>query len=168
MEAKINKTLQKIDSLILSDYIVKHYGPISHLKLQKMLFYCDAYHMAYFNEELITDKFEAWMHGPVCRKVWNEFKDVAILNKELKYPEDSSKDKDIEDKYSMLTLDQQDFIKEVLDCFSSWTAQELEYATHTESPWMEARKGYNEGDKCEVEISKENTKTFYKKEMYGE
>lgn len=38
-----------IDSIILSDYILKHYGPMSHLKLQRLLFYCDAYHLAYFD-----------------------------------------------------------------------------------------------------------------------
>ncbi|MBR2290865.1 MAG: DUF4065 domain-containing protein [Prevotella sp.] len=54
-----------IDSIVLSNYILKHYGPMSHLKLQKLLYYCDAYSLAYFGEELITDQFEAWVHWPV-------------------------------------------------------------------------------------------------------
>lgn len=41
---RVVSQLQKIDVLVLSDYIIKHYGPMSHLKLQKLLFYCDAYH----------------------------------------------------------------------------------------------------------------------------
>lgn len=47
----IPKNMGTIDSIILSDYILKHYGPMSHLKLQKLLFYCDAYHLAYFDKE---------------------------------------------------------------------------------------------------------------------
>lgn len=53
MEA--TKHLGKIDSIVLSNYILKHYGDMSHLKLQKLLFYCDAYCLAYFGEELVTD-----------------------------------------------------------------------------------------------------------------
>ena len=63
------KEYKAIDSIVLSNYILKHYGPMSHLKLQKLLFYCDAYCLAYFGQELITDQFEAWVHGPVSRKV---------------------------------------------------------------------------------------------------
>ena len=36
---RVVSQLQKIDVLVLSDYIIKHYGPMSHLKLQKLLFY---------------------------------------------------------------------------------------------------------------------------------
>lgn len=77
--------METIDSIILSDYILKHYGPMSHLKLQRLLFYCDAYHLAYFDKELITDKFEAWVHGPVSRKVYGSLKDKYMLYEELTY-----------------------------------------------------------------------------------
>lgn len=70
----MHKSLQKIDSVVFSDYILKHYGPMSHLKLQKLIFYCDAYCLAYFDKELVTDQFEAWVHGPVSRKVYNSLK----------------------------------------------------------------------------------------------
>ena len=58
-----------IDAIVLSNYILKHYGPMSHLKLQKLLYYCDAYSLAYFDNPLIEDDFEAWVHGPVCRRL---------------------------------------------------------------------------------------------------
>ena len=82
MEAA-TKSLQTIDILVLSEYIIKHYGPMSHLKLQKLLFYCDAYHLAYFEQELVNDEFEAWVHGPVCRKVYDSFKDKSILTSSI-------------------------------------------------------------------------------------
>lgn len=56
-------TLQKIQPIMLADYILKHYGPMSHLKLQKLLFYCDAYSIAYFDQPLIDEPFEAWVPG---------------------------------------------------------------------------------------------------------
>ena len=98
------KVLNKIDSLVLSDYILLNYGPMSHLKLQKLLFYCDAYHLAYFNEELITDNFEAWVHGPVSKKVFDSFKDKSILYSDLSF---SGNSKETLNLFSELTSEQQ-------------------------------------------------------------
>ncbi len=59
------KEIAKVDSLLLSEFILFKYGPMSHLKLQKLLFYAQALHLAYFDEPIIEDDFEAWVHGPV-------------------------------------------------------------------------------------------------------
>lgn len=159
------KTLQKIDSVVLSDYILKHYGPMSHLKLQKLIFYCDAYCLAYFGKELVVDQFEAWVHGPVSRKVYNSLKDKSILYSDLAY---SAKDGiDVDGEFGKLTQDQQGLISAVLKDLSTWTGVELEAATHHEKPWQEARNGYSEADKCSELISKETTRSFYKSEMNG-
>ena len=105
---KMHKSLQKIDSVVFSDYILKHYGPMSHLKLQKLIFYCDAYCLAYFDKELVTDQFEAWVHGPVSRKVYNSLKDKSILYSDLIYSKKEGEDVDVE--FGKLTQDQQDLI----------------------------------------------------------
>ena len=157
------KYLQQIDSVVLSDYILKHYGPMSHLKLQKLLFYCDAYCLAYFDKELVTDKFEAWVHGPVSRKVYDSLKDKSILYSDLAYSAKEGEDVDAE--FGKLTQDQQDLISSVLKDLSTWTGLELEAATHKETPWLEARKGYSEADKCSNLISKEATRLYYKNEI---
>ena len=127
---KMHKSLQKIDSVVFSDYILKHYGPMSHLKLQKLIFYCDAYCLAYFDKELVTDQFEAWVHGPVSRKVYNSLKDKSILYSDLIYSKKEGEDVDVE--FGKLTQDQQDLILSVLGDLSKWTGIELEAATHKE------------------------------------
>ena len=151
---KMHKSLQKIDSVVFSDYILKHYGPMSHLKLQKLIFYCDAYCLAYFDKELVTDQFEAWVHGPVSRKVYNSLKDKSILYSDLIYSKKEGEDVDVE--FGKLTQDQQDLILSVLGDLSKWTGIELE-----------ARKGYSEADKCNELISKDTTRLFYKTEING-
>jgi len=161
---KIGSSLSKIDSAVMSDFILKHYGPMSHLKLQKLLFYCDAYHLAYFGNELITDEFEAWAHGPVSRKIYNSLKDKSILYSDLYY-EENGVNPDIE--FERLTIEQKELLKDVLGNLSSWTGLQLESATHRETPWIEARAGYGEGAKCSVPISKQTTQVFYFKEMNG-
>jgi len=162
----IKQTLAKIDSIKLGNYIVKHYGPLSHLKLQKLLFYCDAYHMAYFDEELIVDRFEAWAHGPVSRRVYNSFRDKSVLYADICFEQTEVPDPD--GHYNELSSSQRGFVTEILENLAPWSDTELETATHSEQPWIEARRGYSPGDKCSVLISKETTRNFYKKELAGE
>ena len=166
MERVISQ-LQKIDVLVLSDYIIKHYGPMSHLKLQKLLFYCDAYHLAYFDTELVSDKFEAWVHGPVCRRVYDSFKDKSVLYADIAYSYNDG-DVDVDGEFRRLTTDQQDLLTDVLSTLSTWTGLQLEQATHSEAPWKNARRGYGEADKCSIEISKSETETFYREELQNE
>ncbi len=156
------KNLKKIDSIVLSDYILLKYGAMSHLKLQKLLFYCDAYHLAYFDEELVTDKFQAWVHGPVSRKVFDSFKDKSILYADLSF--DGNKENVLK-LFLELISEQQELINDILSVLSQWTSMQLETSTHNETPWVEARKGAAKGDICCNEISKETTKLFYKKEL---
>ena len=159
MEAR---EIQRIDSLVLADYILLKYGPMSHLKLQKLLYYCDAYHLAYFDTELITDRFEAWVHGPVSRKVFDSLKDKSIIYADLSFSGNAEK---IEEQFQQLTTAQQELINEVLSLLSQWTGSQLETCTHKEKPWIEARGNAGLGDRCVNEISKETTLLFYKDEL---
>ena len=106
-----------IDSIVLSNYILKHYGPMPHLKLQKLLFYCDAYCLAYFGRELVVDRFEAWVHGPVSRKVFDELNGRAFLYSDMPYSETPGTVVDAE--VGKLTSDQQALIREVLEQLAS-------------------------------------------------
>lgn len=160
---KEHVTFKEIDSVVLANYILKHYGPMSHLKLQKLLFYCDAYHLAYFDKQLIEDRFEAWVHGPVSRKVYKNLCDKSILYADLAYSPLEGIDEDAE--FANLSSDQKEFLTSVLDDLHSWKGWELEAATHKEDPWIQARKGYGEADKCCVEIDKELTRIYYKKDI---
>ncbi|MDR1098359.1 MAG: DUF4065 domain-containing protein, partial [Tannerella sp.] len=47
---------------------------ITNKKLQKILYYIKAWGVVYFDEGVIDDDFEAWIHGPVCPSVYQEYK----------------------------------------------------------------------------------------------
>ena len=49
-------------------------GGISNLKLQKLLYYAQAWHLALYGEPLFRDRIEAWVHGPVVPPVFGAFK----------------------------------------------------------------------------------------------
>lgn len=160
---KTVKNISKVDAQLLADYILFRYGAMSHLKLQKLLFYCDAYHLAYFDgESLIPQDFEAWIHGPVCREVYNNLKEKSLLYADLGFDNSYDPAKKIS---ASLNSTQQELIADVLNELTQWTGFELENSTHNELPWVEARKGYGSADRCEVKISKETMTSFYKSEL---
>ncbi|RLJ33869.1 putative phage-associated protein [Chryseobacterium sp. 7] len=161
------KNLGKIKATLLADFILQKYGCMSHLKLQKLVYYCDAYHLAYFDEELINENFEAWVHGPVCRDIYNDLKDKSILYSDINKTFDKSTYNPENIVEQALTTDQKDILKNVLDELSTWTGLDLENATHREFPWIEARVGFSPGEKCDVFIKKESMKQFYKAELNG-
>jgi len=158
------KELGKTEALTLANFILKHYGPMSHLKLQKLLYYCEAYHLAYFNRSIIDEEFQAWIHGPVCRRVYDEMKAESILYSDIAFDNNSNPDYEIE---TNLTSDQKQLLKDVLEILSTWTGFELETSTHKEAPWINARRGFGPADRCDTNISKEEMKEFYKNELNG-
>jgi uncharacterized phage-associated protein len=161
------KATQKLGStyaITLANYILKHFGPMSHLKLQKLLYYCEAYHLACFEESLIGEDFEAWVHGPVCRPVYNSLKDSSILYSDVGFDAENDTDPDIEIGND-LNSSQKELIAAILEDLSTWTAFELETSTHSELPWIEARGGIGPSKPCSNKISKSTMLEFYRAEI---
>jgi uncharacterized phage-associated protein len=159
--------INQIDPVALSKYVVNYVhdlgDKISHLKLQKLLYYCDAWHMVYFDgRQLINEEFEAWMHGPVVRSVWDYYKDESVLYGDIQPAPLMFNISDI------LNEEQFEVVNDVLDEYGKRTAYHLECLTHNERPWKEARRGYASCDRCEEIISKVTTRDFYSKMLYDE
>jgi uncharacterized phage-associated protein len=43
---------------------------LTHLKLQKLLYYAQGWHLAFFDVPLFEDPIEAWRHGPVVGSLY--------------------------------------------------------------------------------------------------
>jgi uncharacterized phage-associated protein len=163
------RQIQTVDSVLLSEYILQRGGAMSHLKLQKVLYYIQALHLAYFGHQIIEDEFEAWLHGPVSRVVFNRIKDLSVLHAEIMFEESEwqSGQTPAIILESILTSDQKELVDEVIDKYGILTASQLENLSHSESPWLNARKGYGVADRCNVVIPKTEIQEFYKEQIYG-
>lgn len=157
------KDLGKVTAIDLASYISIRCGALSHLKLQKLLYYCEAYHLAYFKRSVIDENFEAWVHGPVCRELYNTLKDLSIIHSEVTY--DGDKEKVFNTITKSFTDEQVNLINDVLDSLCSWSGFELESATHKELPWLEARQGLGPAEKSNRNINKHTMQDFYSKEL---
>jgi len=153
-------------SRFLLYYFIKDGIPISHLKLQKVLYYTQAWHLVYFDRNPFFDEQpEAWVNGPVYRTVYNEFKPIGIYNNitvEKLTPNDL--DEELEKYKLKLNLDNEqfEFINSIIKHYGLMTHEKLIYITHTESPWNMARKGLGVFDYSDNKITHDSMYEYYK------
>ena len=58
---------------------------LTHLKLQKLCYYAQVFHLALIGRRLFDEQLLAWDHGPVTRSIWDRF---AYQRGVLPRPED--------------------------------------------------------------------------------
>lgn len=133
---------------------------LSHLKLQKLLYYTQAWYLAFNKKPLFKAKFEAWVHGPVSRTIYNRFSDTKSLYSLLNAG-------DIRPDFLLESVDaeSQTHIDEVLDAYAAFSGSELEDMTHKEQPWIKAREGYKSADRCDVDLDENVMAEFYAKRL---
>ena len=148
----------------LAKYLLAIQGAMSHLKLQKLLYYVEAWHLALYDQALIPDDFKAWVHGPVCPDVWHMVKDLSILNGEIFIKEDK-KDVVLSRGKKALSRDQIALIKDVLEEYGDKSAHHLEALTHSELPWIEARGNLPASQASSNRIKKSTMKKFYRERL---
>jgi len=158
--------LKELDSIQLAKYILAKCGKMTHLKIHKLIYYTEAYHLAYFDKSIIEDDFRAWVHGPVVLNVWHELKNAANVYDEIKIREKFRKPA-IKKVKHILHKEQYEFINAVLNEFAKRSAYELECLTHSELPWIEARGDIAANEPCSNIISKKLMKKFYREKLFS-
>jgi len=138
----------------VADYLLwfakEHGDLLTPLKLQKLMFYADAWHMVMNEgEELIAEPFEAWVHGPVHRDTYSRFS----AHRWNAIPCDAVKP-DISPALEK-------FLNDVYTVFGGFSAYELEQLTHQEAPWKAARGNLAPDATCTTPIDKGLTRSFY-------
>ncbi|MGO8676022.1 MAG: Panacea domain-containing protein [Limisphaerales bacterium] len=155
-------TTPKADSIDLAKFILAKLGDMTHLKLQKLLYYVEAWHLACFGESITADDFKAWVHGPVSTRVWNVFKNASSpLLSDLRIS--TGEAKAVVGRISrLLRPEQLSLIEDVLREYGKLNAYELEGLTHSEKPWIEARRGVASDEPSSRPISKSTMTKFYR------
>jgi uncharacterized phage-associated protein len=135
---------------------------ISNLKLQKLLYYIQAWHLVYFNKHpLFEVQPEAWVNGPVYRDVYNKFKENYGEHIILETP--NSKEESYKAVIDRLNLSdhQSKYLQSVLANYASRSAEHLVFRTHREKPWNEARKGLGPLDYSDSPITFDMMYNYY-------
>ena len=130
------------DSREVANYIVKWHWvrdrKLTHLSLQKILFFCHGAYLARTGEPLVSESFEAWPNGPVIRIVFEafrSFKDKPIEGLANRYDPVSDARREIECTLNDADID---IVDREISFYSSFTAYELVNQTHAKgTPWDE-------------------------------
>ena len=114
---------------LVVEYLISQCQDITHLSLQKALYYVQGFYYAFFGNFLFVEDCEAWVHGPVYRDIYKRYSGYCYDQIDrLEEPDVSSMP--AEEK-AML-----DSIARHICCYSGKT---LEAFTHVETPWMSTR-----------------------------
>jgi uncharacterized phage-associated protein len=120
---------------------------VSNMKLQKLLYYQQGFHLAYFEKPLFEESIEAWMYGPVVPSIYEKYK--AEGSNGLSYDGD----------VIALSSKEEALFSEVMRVYGEFSAIGLMNLTHSENPWKETSIGVGN------EISKDKMMNFFKKKL---
>lgn len=121
---------------------------ITHLKLQKLVYYAQGFHLALYDEPLFSETIEAWEHGPV----------VPTLYQALKhYGANPIPATDADQVIKPFTDEQFSLLEDVYEVYGQFSAWKLRNLTHEEPTWADA---YPQGI-----ITNEAMKTYFKTQL---
>lgn len=112
-----------IANKIISKTDLEHGDTISNLKLQKMMYYQQGFHLAYFGTPLFDEDIVAWQYGPVVPSVYQEYKSFE------------SNSISTSKEGISLSDDEGELFNNVYEEYNQFSAVALMKMTHEESPW---------------------------------
>ena len=133
----------------IAAYILKKHGRMSAMKLQKLVYYSQAWSLVWDDRPLFFERIEAWANGPVVPELYEKHRGMFDLTK---WPYG---DPDKVDETARETIDV------VLSYYADRSAQCLSDLTHSESPWKNARVGLAPGERGDREITTEMMMEYY-------
>lgn len=147
-------TAQHVANSIL-DFCNVHGDLVSNLKLQKLLYYTQAWYLALRKRQLFPEDFQAWVHGPVVPSVYRQFKPYGF-GPILRGPR-SVASGPVFNRH----------LADVMATYSRFSAFDLERMTHSERPWQNARGGIPPDEPSRAVISKADMTQFYGARLHG-
>lgn len=138
---------------------------LTHLSLQKIVYFCHAWTLAKKGEPLVKHSFEAWQYGPVLQYLYRDFKDsdsspIRYRAKKL----DASTGTRADVKYE-LDDETRDFLRKIIFFYSQLRPGTLVELSHAEGgPWH-AVWNHTSGVNPGMTISNEEISKFYIKSI---
>lgn len=135
----------------LADYILQNFsrdnGGITHLKLQKLLFYVKAWSLV-AGQPVLPAPFLKWSYGPVNPEIWEKFKhfkaDVIEIPMDLVQVQDAG---------------EKQLIDFIVENYADFHPLALSAMTHSEAPWKNTPRHST--------IPEETIKSYYSAQLFA-
>ena len=141
--------MSNVSAYDVAAYILEKQGEITTLKLQKLVYYAQAWSLVWDERPLFDEKIEAWSNGPVVRDLFEYHRG--------KYYIAGIEDGDT----GKLDDDQKATIDMVLEHYGDKPAYWLVRLSHSEPPWIEARDGLSPTESGDAEITLDSMAHYY-------
>lgn len=131
-------------------YILRERGSMSAMKLQKLVYYSQAWHMVWADEQLFDEAIQAWANGPVVYQLFDAHRGRYTVGPD--WPSGNA---------TRLDKSQIGSIDAVLSTYGDLTGRQLSVLTHDEEPWQRARAGLSATAPSQRTVSLEDMADFY-------
>jgi uncharacterized phage-associated protein len=145
------EVLAKVDDVAAA--VLDRTGPVTSMKLQKLIYYCQAWHLVRANTPLFEDRIEAWSQGPVIPSIYKKHRNKFQVSS---WPGGNAQALDVKELET---------IGWVLDKYSHFSAESLSRMTHIELPWRIARGLSQPDEKSSEEITQPKLKYYYGRQI---
>ncbi len=148
-ELKYKKVNLETNVFDVSALIIKILGPISALKLQKLVYYCQAWSLVWDDKPIFKERIEAWANGPVVPELYAfhrgqyEVSSVQVGN------------------FRKLSQTQTETVQSVVSFYGNKSGKFLIDLTHSEAPWIESRSGLGPMERGNREILLSTIAEYY-------
>lgn len=148
---KVRRQRQRATIFDVAKYILHKYGEMSTWKLQKLCYYSQAWQLAWAEQPMFNENFEAWRNGPVSPDLFKVHKGMFMVDESTFSFANTNN----------LTEDEKETIDIVLDNYADMQPYELRAQTHSEPPWKDARENLDDWENSNVIITKKAMYDYY-------
>lgn len=124
--------------------------PVSAMKLQKLVYYCQAWHLVWDDEPLFPERIQAWANGPVVYELFDAHRGQYSVSPPWPHGDPSH-----------LTAEEAATVDLVLEDYGGLTGRQLSFLTHSEDPWKDARGDLPPTARSSAEITPEALAAYY-------
>jgi len=98
------------------------------LKLQNLLYLAQGFSFCMNDEEMFSEQFEAWPHGPVIPSVYHQYKRYGYNSIDVTF------------EMGQISAPQEQVLKQVMHTYGKYDGKYLEELTRNQDPWLFARQ----------------------------
>lgn len=147
--------MEEITAITISKFFLSK-RCLTPKKIQKLVYYAYAWFIALNNQSadeidniLFNEQPQAWIHGPVFPSLYTTYKEFNWNEVPMEACPEIHND------------DLVSFLNDVWNTFGKYSADQLEYMTHQELPWIKARNNVSGDEPSNNVISNRDIFTFY-------
>jgi uncharacterized phage-associated protein len=131
-------------------YILDRMTSMSSMKLQKLVYYSQAWHLVWDDEPLFHENIQAWANGPVVYELFDQHRGNFSVSKPWPVGDTTA-----------LSKSQMQTIDIICDHYGKLSGQELSALTHSEDPWLLTRRSLGSTQRSAQVIPLDRMERFY-------